>query len=525
MCQQKRFTRDRQSKVNKTVYFLIYTGANVKNDRAGTQKEKSALILHRQIAKVRCKFYGTTLSEMTKKFKSSKVGYLVLGIILCALAAPLIWLTIKRLEGEPPTFTLERPIESIGASYTLNGLASDHKSGLKRVWLAILQQGREVTLFDQAFPSRGFLRGGAIRKHPVSLEIKVRELGFKDGETLLRVAVWDYSYRGWWSGNRSYAEHKLLIDTQPPDIEVLTLNHNLNQGGAGLAIYRITEPVATSGAQVADRFFPGSSGYFADSNVFVAFFALPYDKGTETQLCVTATDRAANTSRTRFAYHINTKTFKQDTLGVSDTFLKRKMPEFDEALGRGDRSASLLEKFLAVNRDLRLVNHKTIEDTCKKSDAKLYWTAPFLRLPASARSAGFADHRTYQYQGRSIDEQVHLGTDLASTAHSPVPAANNGRVVFNENLGIYGKTIIIDHGFGLFSMYGHLSRIQVTRDQVVSKGDVIGFTGSTGLAGGDHLHFAMLIHHTFVNPIEWWDPNWIKHNITDKLKETVKCLK
>lgn len=143
-----------------------------------------------------------------------------------------------------------------------------------------------------------------------------------------------------------------------------------------------------------------------------------------------------------------------------------------------------------------------------------------LKLPKLfARKAGFANHRKYLYNGKTIDEQVHLGIDLASTAHSPVPAANNGRVAFAQNAGIYGKIVVLDHGFGLFSMYGHLSQIEVERDQVVSKGDVIGFTGTTGLAGGDHLHFAIMVSHTFVNPIEWWDPNWIKYNVTDKLKE------
>ncbi|NVM22463.1 MAG: M23 family metallopeptidase [Desulfobacterales bacterium] len=455
---------------------------------------------------------------MRNRLKKSKLGYLVIGIVLCALTVLLISLTIKRMEGEAPAFRLERPIESIGASYTLNGLASDHKSGLRRVWIAILQQGTEVTLLDQTFPSKGFFRGGENRIQTVSLEIKVRELGFRDGDAILRTAVWDYSWRGWWAGNRSYAEHKLLIDTQPASIKVLTGNQGLNQGGAGMAIYRVSEPVATSGVQVADSFFRGFAGHFDNPDIFVTFFAIPYNKGPETQLHVTATDLAGNISRTGFGYNINSKAFKYDTINIPNSFLKRKMPEFYEALEPGERSAALLDKFLAVNRNLRRANHKIVEDTCKNSDNRMYWTGHFLRLPASARKAGFGDRRTYRYRGRAVDKQVHLGIDLASVAYSAVPAANSGRVAFAEDLGIYGRTIIIDHGFGLFSMYGHLSRIQVTKDQVVSKGDVIGFTGKTGLAGGDHLHFAMLIHNTFVNPIEWWDAKWIKHHVAQKLK-------
>jgi len=129
----------------------------------------------------------------------------------------------------------------------------------------------------------------------------------------------------------------------------------------------------------------------------------------------------------------------------------------------------------------------------------------------------FGDHRTYLYGNKAIGESTHLGVDLASTANAPVEAANNGIVVFVGTLGIYGNAIIIDHGLGIFSVYGHLSSISTKTGQTVKKGDVIGNTGTTGLAGGDHLHFGMLVGGQFVNPVEWWDPHWIKDNVADKL--------
>ena len=154
----------------------------------------------------------------------------------------------------------------------------------------------------------------------------------------------------------------------------------------------------------------------------------------------------------------------------------------------------------------------------KTTDTTKRWSGKFLRMPAAAKQAGFADHRTYKYNGKIIDHQVHLGLDLASVAHAPVPAANNGVVAFSGLLGIYGKTVLIDHGFGLFSMYSHLNRSDVSKGQEVSKGEILGRTGSTGLAGGDHLHFSILVNNTFVNPIEWWDADWIKNNILSKLE-------
>ena len=124
--------------------------------------------------------------------------------------------------------------------------------------------------------------------------------------------------------------------------------------------------------------------------------------------------------------------------------------------------------------------------------------------------AGYADHRTYLYNNEKIDEQIHLGVDIASLEHANVGAANRGLVVFAEYLGIYGNTVILDHGQGIFSLYSHLSQIDVAVGTMVEKDTVLGLTGTTGMAGGDHLHFSMLVNGIFVDPIEWWDEEWVK---------------
>ncbi len=131
--------------------------------------------------------------------------------------------------------------------------------------------------------------------------------------------------------------------------------------------------------------------------------------------------------------------------------------------------------------------------------------------------ARFGDKRFYYYKGKIIDEQTHMGVDLASLASSKVGAVNNGRVIFADRLGIYGLTVVLDHGQGLASTYSHLSNITVKPEQTVSKGDVIALTGQTGLAGGDHLHFGIMVNGLFVNPIEWWDNHWIQDNVIRKL--------
>jgi len=77
--------------------------------------------------------------------------------------------------------------------------------------------------------------------------------------------------------------------------------------------------------------------------------------------------------------------------------------------------------------------------------------------------------------------------------------------------------VILDHGIGLFTLYGHLSQIDVKVGEAVQQRHVLGRTGETGLAAGDHLHYGVYLHGVAILPVEWWDPKWIDDNITPKL--------
>ena len=149
----------------------------------------------------------------------------------------------------------------------------------------------------------------------------------------------------------------------------------------------------------------------------------------------------------------------------------------------------------------------------------MLWRGAFHQLSNSKVEANFADERTYVYKGEIIDHAYHLGYDLAATRNYPIEAANDGVVVFTGDLGIYGNTVIIDHGFGLVTMYSHMSLITVNKGDKVQQKQLIGKTGETGLATGDHLHYATLIHGVPVLPLEWWDGKWIKDNILGKIQK------
>jgi murein DD-endopeptidase MepM/ murein hydrolase activator NlpD len=372
-------------------------------------------------------------------------------------------------------------------------------------------------MLDKLFPSANILMGGAVRTKSITIPMDPKTRGIKDGKAMLRLVVRDYSWRKWGGGNQHYEEHAVMIDTRAPQIDVVDAALNMSQGGAGVVVYTLSEECPTSGVNVGDHHYPGYGGHFNDTKTHMAFIALDHRQGKNTSIAVIASDFAGNQGTAGVPRHINAKRFKKDKIRISDNFLSAKMPEFRSQVPT-ETGIAPLEIFLRVNRALRQKNYETITKIVSKTDPKVYWKGAFTRLPGSANRAGYADYREYIYNQKRIDQQTHLGIDLASLKNAPVPAANSGKVVFADSLGIYGRCIFIDHGFGVFSMYAHLSQIAVEEDQMVAKGDIIGKTGKSGLAGGDHLHFSMLVNNTFVNPIEWWDATWIRNNILSKIE-------
>jgi murein DD-endopeptidase MepM/ murein hydrolase activator NlpD len=452
------------------------------------------------------------LKEKTKR--KNRVLLIIAGIIILL---PIIWLLLLRFEGQNPEVVFELATPFVAKSQDFSITFADPQSGLRKVWVAMVKDGKEVVLVDTDFPADGFLSGGKLKTHTLKIPFEPAEYQLSDGKAILRLAVWDYSWRGWWKGNRVYVEKNLVIDTQPPDIEVLSTVHNLTQGGSGLVIFRTSEDSHRSGVQVGNNFFPAHAGFYNDNRIQMALIALSYQQGPETRIFVKAFDQAGNSAEAGINNYIRKKAFKKDNIRITDRFLNRKMPEF-KTIAALPPTGSRVDKFIKINRDLRQANYQQLTELMQTTAAVKHWQGTFLRMAGSANQAGFADHRTYEYNGKIIDRQVHLGIDLASVKHAPVPAANNGAVIFSGDLGIYGKTVLIDHGFGLFSMYAHLNASDVRKGQQVSKGETLGRTGSTGLAGGDHLHFSILVHNTFVNPIEWWDAAWIQNNVTAKIE-------
>jgi len=449
-----------------------------------------------------------------------KLAFLILILMVLIL---VVWMSLYKFEGKKPVVDIKLPSLYLKKSYDMSLDVTDPKTGLRKVRVSIMQQGKEKILLEKQYESTGFLGvfpGSKIIKDHFIIPVHFWKYGMNDGDAIFRIMVSDNSWRGWNKGNITYIEKKVTIDSKPPKISVLTKRHNIERGGTGLVIYKLFEGNIKNGITVGNNFFPGHSGLFEDKDIYVAFFALDHMQGPGTQISVVAEDMAGNITNRGFQHYIRDKNFPTDILNISDAFLKKKIPDFDVGAKEGSFAGEknpLLKKFLYINGEIRKDNVEKILSLSQVSENKKYWDGRFLRLKGSARRAGFADRRIYKYKGKEIDRAIHMGIDLASTANASVTAANSGRVIFTQFVGIFGNTVVIDHGFGLCSLYSHLNHISVNKGDMVNKGDEIGFTGLTGLAGGDHLHFSMIVHNVFVNPVEWWDDVWIKNNITSKI--------
>jgi len=418
-----------------------------------------------------------------------------------------IWLAL-RMEGEPPAITFPQDVRALGRSTAWGFVAEDRKSGLRQVRAWVLQGEKKTPLFSEDFPGRG------TNRREVKLTLDPKALGLADGAATLIVAAQDHSLKNF-KGNSVFLEVPVTIDTEAPRLDILSAQYNVNRGGVGVVAYRLSEPAALTGVAVGDRFFPGYPEAAGGAGAHVAFFAIPYDAPAAPTFNLSARDAAGNEVRRAFTVRLLEKVFPADTIEISDRFLGAKIPEFRAA----DPSlpADPVAAFLVVNRDWRARDHQRIRAACAVSAPTRLWNGPFLQMPNTKNMAGWAQSRTYKHNGQLIDRQTHLGLDLASTAGAPVPAANAGTVVFAGDLGIYGQAVILDHGQGVFSLYGHLSSLGVKPGAQLARGAAVGASGQTGMAGGDHLHFAVLVSGTFVSPAEWLDAHWIADNVANKL--------
>ena len=429
---------------------------------------------------------------------------IALVIVLIVLAIPLGFLLGTSSHS---TLTFPHPLAAVSQDTpVVVRIANPH--GVRRVVARLEQNGNSSTLLEATNPP---VRFSFWRKAAQPVEIAFsagkKKAGLQDGKARLIVEAQSNDLRG----ATDTISQDVNVILRPPAVAADGFQHYINQGGSEMVLLTPSGYWTQAGVRVRGTnydSFPAPRG----SGQRLALFAFPWDAPVDTAPLVFATNPAGAEATAQFSYKIFPKKFRARDLVIDDKFLDKVVNQIDPQ-GKGD----LVSRFLKINGQTRVENNRVLSDLRLKSEPKFLWTQPFVQLANSKVESAFADVRSYIYNGKKIDQQVHLGFDLAVTAHTPVVAANDGRVVWAAPLGIYGNCIVVDHGYTLQSIYGHLSEIAVKEGDLVKRGQVMGKSGSTGLAGGDHLHFSMQVDGVQVNPVEWWDQHWIKDHIWDHL--------
>ena len=417
-----------------------------------------------------------------------------------------------------PKFEWYKPQVKITPDTDTIGLApieieiNEKGTGLKSVVVTLSAGGTERSLFSQEYD-------------PPVMQTKVTILsskltGIKEGPAVFRVSARDRSLWGFFKGNETVIQKNVSIDITPPALELIADDPYINFGGTGVIAYKTSPDAVRSGVKIGNYFFPGYKGQAKDPDTYIAFFAHPYDVSEAEKAVLVATDKAGNSREMRLAYTLKDVRYKKSTIPISDDFIQAKVAPLLSDVGA--RQGSPKDIFIKVNHGLRKENEDKIRMVGQKTANRMLWSGPFSQLSNSKVEANFADARTYIYHNEAIDTAYHLGFDLSVTKRYPVEAANSGIVSFTGDLGIYGNAVIIDHGLGLSTLYGHLSSIDVKEGEQIKQQQIIGKTGETGLAVGDHLHFATLLQGVPVLPKEWWDAKWIRDNIQPKLDSSTE---
>jgi hypothetical protein len=428
-------------------------------------------------------------------------------VLAVGVASYLAWR--ESVAGVRADFSPAPKFIGLKTAVTLNLQAT--RGGVRSVVVAAVQGTTRAMIAQQAFPEPF----AAAQRVP--LTIAGKDLGLREGAATLEVTARDGFWRPIRRDDRPVASVPVTVDLTPPSLEVLAATHYLHQGGGGLAALRV-KGAAHAGVKVGDVLFPAYAVGPTDSNFAVALFALPWDLPDMTSIAAWAEDEAGNSVVRQLPSELQPRRFPSGTVELTEQFLATKLPELlpDRGTIARDQYAAA---FLTVNRDLRRKAEEMKRQLATRTGKQPLWEGAFIQPRNTKVFSNFAESRSYRYEGQQLDTAVHLGFDLASVKHSPVPAANAGVVVFAGPLTIYGNAVVLDHGLGLQTLYGHLSSIEVKEGDQVKQGQELGRTGTTGLAVGDHLHYEVLIGGVSVTPVEWWDGRWIRDHIGRPLSE------
>lgn len=295
-----------------------------------------------------------------------------------------------------------------------------------------------------------------------------------DGDHIVRLEAIDHSRRR----NRRTLEVTFTSDNTPPELMLDAAPARLRAGRVATLRLGANEPAELRASWGNDDPLPLLPSTGGASPAFLAFIVAPVNAPAgEIAVRVTGRDAAGNVTQADLPLAIEPVTVPGQALQV---------PPSLAALVTGPVANAEAAQLALLTQPVH---------------PEKLWMGEFrLPLPSSfPRTTGFGDRRNY------ADGHVayHAGYDVAAPLGAAVAASASGSTVFTGPLHQRGHTVIVDHGWGIYTVYAHLSQIDVQPGQPVTQGQIIGGVGSTGLSTGPHLHWEVRLRGLPVDPAAW----------------------
>ncbi|MCB0323706.1 MAG: M23 family metallopeptidase [Bdellovibrionales bacterium] len=440
-------------------------------------------------------------------------------------------------EREAPEILITKPPPGVGlepAVFTFT--VRDAQAGVDEIIVRTEQSGEIETVYQQRVPSK-------TKETEVSITLGGKQSRLREGTMRVMVLAFD---RAFWS-NSAQSSTELVVDFRAPDIEVVTQQHNAVRGGVELVFYKVAgEQNGYSGVAVGPELFPGFTAAKLDqefaglSDLRFALFAVPWQfDDREHVVKVVARDVVGNTSSASMYYRVRDRGYRQREVQLSESFLRSQVDPLYESYLRdlARLQGSEAEKFVPARtldevlgrtrillRDYPPLVETALKPLFHRTKPERFWSEPFNRVVGRRLPYDFGDTLLYRFGEVELGRLRQSGTSYRTAPNEQIRAANAGQVLYAGELGLRGKTLILDHGFGLMTLYSHLQSIECKVGDRVEPGAVIAVAGSSGWAGEPQTDLEFRLHGIPVRPEEWWDRNWLKGHIEDKIAHAKRLV-
>ena len=457
-----------------------------------------------------------------------KLFLLALLFVLTSFAATAVYFRDKLdpnfFEEKPPTIEVIDQSSGIGSENAVIHLKiNDTESGLDEVVVRGEQAGRKFELFKKQYKDE------KVTDDTIEVSFSGRELGLREGDFKISYAAFDKSFYS----NKIIGTLDLTVDYSRTPVEVLTPQHNAVIGGIEFVFFNLknTQELALTGVKAGSDLYQGfpaaqlNPAFKQFPNVYFALFPVPLDFDRETtRLLVFSKTTVGNIATAPFYYLIGPRGFPKRQIRLAAESVAARLDSIRPKSGASASSTDVVQRFKSLHDELLAAEQDELRPIWAAPMRERLWSTPFIHPTNGSIRSSFGEQRRYTIDSIDALSESYPAIDMGSAKSSVVVAANRGKVVYVGNLPYSGTSVILDHGFGLASMYSSLGASSVSVGTIVTAGEPLGVSGVSGFSFSDMVRFQMFLHGKPVTPIEWWDERWQQDHIEAKIKATLDGL-